>query len=123
MDDDDSSSSSPLSELYIHRSQYTDVSVSPQNKRVAGKTLKDYRNIIIDNCQLMVTLIWTGRGQPPDSFRETFRQLLKAEGIDNKPYGNASLLEKHTFRIRNAEHMRRLICKLSTGYRYTQPIV
>lgn len=43
---------------------------------------------------------------------------MDAEGIDHRPYGTASVLERHTFRIRSAEHMRRLI-----GYRYTQSII
>ena len=38
---------------------------------------------------------------------QTFSQLMDAEGIDHRPYGTASVLERHTFRIRSAEHMRR----------------
>lgn len=91
-------------------------------RTVHGKCLKDYRNVIVDMCTLTATLLWTGRGKPPPTFVDEFKSLLRAEKIHYRRLDASwGSLAKHSVRLRNAEDMRRLLCKLPATLHHVTP--
>lgn len=91
-------------------------------KVINGRCLRDYRNVVIDMCSLAVTVLWTGSGRAPPTLIDDFKALLRAERIHHRRLDPSwGPLAKNSVRIRDAEDMRRLICKLPTGLRLVTP--
>ena len=77
-------------------------------KVVNGKTLHDFRSLIVDMCTLSVALFYAGPKAAPDWYLPTFKELLRREGV----VAHSHPVLHNVFVLDDAESLRRLICKL-----------
>lgn len=80
-------------------------------KSVKGRTIKDdYRSVVVDMCNISVLVLILGRATQEHKKEHwgIFSQLLAREGIVATP----DLKWEGLFKFKDAEHMRRFICKL-----------
>ena len=87
--------------------------VSPVRARIHGKTLSDYRGVVVDFCTLTITLLQMNADRPPPaSVMDDFKKLLNAEGIPFQTLKGQEVLSRHTVLLPDAEAMRRFVCKI-----------
>lgn len=78
-----------------------------------GRTLAQYRNLVLDLCHLTVSL--TGGAHTPAARQKAladFKGLLRAEGIHWRRLPDDHPLRETTVRIRDPHDMHKLVCKL-----------
>lgn len=74
---------------------------------IFGQTLRDYRSVTVDVCNLSVTIANVRNGN-----LQTFKDLLKAEGIDHVRLRKDHPMVKSTIRLVDGNDLRKLICKM-----------
>ena len=84
-------------------------SVRDSPARVDGLSLGDMRHVVIDMCNLTVSVL---------SRPSVFKALLRMEGIHFRSMPEDHPLAASTVRLLGAEDMRQLICKLPTRLRH-----
>lgn len=81
--------------------------------QIRGRTLFDYRSVVVDICSLAVILVhpggFNGKPPPPD-YVETFKALLRAEGVRFRSPPQSHPLHKNSVYFKTSDDLRRLVC-------------
>jgi hypothetical protein len=78
--------------------------------QINGRTLLDYRSIVLDICSLAVIVVG-GKPSSPE-YVETFKRLLRAEGVRYRSLPTSHPLHNTTVLFKTAEDLHRLVCIL-----------
>ena len=89
-----------------------DFAVSPARVQHRGRTLADYRSVVLDFCALSVAVLWTGRGKPPPTHLTDFCHLLGLERIAYERLPATDPLAATAVRLLTPNNMHRLVCKM-----------